>query len=106
MMFTLLLKTTLAITIATTVCAVEFVSPAQTKRIHGELISVDYVHRTGQLRDDAGMCVDFAMPPYAIMQYRGAEADLREVPLGTKLTFVLLQQAEGGPSRLITTFSA
>ncbi|MBL9142529.1 MAG: hypothetical protein JNM99_02505 [Verrucomicrobiaceae bacterium] len=105
MMFTLLLRFALAITITTTAGAAEFVSLTQTKKVHGELISVDYVHRTGQFRDDAGMCVDFAMPPYAIMQYRGVEADLREVPLGTMLTFVLLQQAEGGPARLVTTES-
>ncbi len=106
MMFTLPLRIALALTIATTVCAAEFVSLAQTKRIHGEMISVDYVHRTGQFRSDTGVCVDFTMPPYAIMRYRGAEADLREVPLGTKLTFVVLQDAEDGPAQLVTTESS
>lgn len=106
MMFTLLLRLALAITITTTAGAAEFVSLAQTKKVHGELISVDYVHRTGQFRDDMGVCVDFVMPPFAIVQYRGVEADLREVPLGTKLTFVLLPEADGVPARLVTTESS
>lgn len=59
-------------------------------RIAGELTSVDFVHRTGQFRDENGRCHDFTMPPYAIMRYRGAEADLREIPLGVKMTFVML----------------
>lgn len=107
-MFTMPLKIALALMIFATAHAtdLEFVSLAKTKRIHGELISVDYVHRTGQFRDDKGVCFDFAMPPYAIMQYRGAEADLREVPLGAKLTFILLPQADGKPVKLVTTESS
>lgn len=60
------------------------------KRIHGELVSADFVHRSGQFRAEKGELTDFTMPPYAIMKFRGAEADLREVPLGTKMDFLML----------------
>ena len=68
------------------------------KRIHGELVSADFIHRSGQFRTEKGELIDFTMPPYAIMKYRGAEADLREVPLGTKMDFLMLP---GG--KLLTT---
>lgn len=68
------------------------------KRIHGELVSADFVHRSGQFRTDKGALIDFTMPPYAIMKYRGAESDLREVPLGTKMDFLMLPD-----SKLLTT---
>lgn len=69
-------------------------------RVTGELTSVDFVHRTGQFRDEKGQRHDFTMPPYAIMRYRGVEADLRELPLGVKMTFVMLDDTS-----LITTES-
>lgn len=71
---------------------------ADAQRVRGELISADFVHRTGQFRTEQGERVDFSMPLYAIMRYRGAESDLRDVPLGAKMDFFMLP---GG--KLLTT---
>jgi len=76
---------------------------SEAKRVHGELVSVDFIHRTGNFRADDGALMDFTMPSYAIMRYRGVEADLREVPLGTKMEFLLLPDGEGEMTRLVTT---
>ena len=70
------------------------------RRVRGELVSADFVHRSGQLRTEKGELIDFTMPPYAIMKFRGSEADLREVPLGTKMDFLFLSH---DPRSLITT---
>ncbi|MDA1046267.1 MAG: hypothetical protein O3A82_04980 [Verrucomicrobia bacterium] len=61
------------------------------KAYRGELVFVDHVNRRGSLR----LFVDgyfrerrlhhFAMLPYGMIYYRGAPADLRDVPLGTIL---------------------
>ncbi len=83
--------------------AMEFPSLNDTKRIHGELVSVDFILRKGEFRADDGKLIKFSMPPYAIMKYRGVEADLREVPLGKKMTFLLLPDAEGKLTQLVTT---
>jgi hypothetical protein len=83
--------------------AMEFPSLNEVKRIHGQLVSMDFVHRSGVFRADDGKLMSFSMPPYAIMKYRGVEADLREVPLGTKMTFLMLPDAEGQLTRLVTT---
>lgn len=66
--------------------------------IHGELVSADFVHRSGQFRTEKGALMDFTLPPYAIMKYRGAEADMRDVPLGTKMDFLMLPDG-----KLLTT---
>lgn len=76
----------------------EFPSLNDAKRIHGELVSVDFILRKGEFRTDDGTLMPFSMPPYAIMKYKGVEADLREVPLGTKMTFLMLPG-----SQLVTT---
>lgn len=76
---------------------------ADARRVRGELVNVDFIHRSGQFRTEKGELMDFKMPPYAIMKYRGSEADMREVPLGAKLDFLLLPDAEGKPTRLVTT---
>ena len=73
------------------------------QRVHGELVQADFVHRSGQFRTEDGTLMDFTLIPSGIMRYRGNEADLREVPLGTKLTFLMLPDAEGRLTRLITT---
>ncbi|WP_395735453.1 hypothetical protein [Prosthecobacter sp.] len=78
--------------------ALEFPSLNNARRIHGELVSVDYILRKGEFRADDGKLTPFSMPPYAIMKYKGVEADLREVPLGTKMTFLMLPD-----SQLVTT---
>ncbi len=83
--------------------AMEFPSLADPKRIHGELVGVDFILRSGELRTDDGKLMKFSMPPYAIMKYHGVEADLREVPLGTKMIFLLLPDAEGQLTQLVTT---
>ena len=62
---------------------------SQARAYRGELVFVDHVNRRGSLR----LHVDghfgeskphhFAMLPYGIIRYRGAAADLRDIPLGT-----------------------
>lgn len=62
---------------------------SQAKSYRGELVFVDHVNRRGSLR----LHVDghfgeskphhFAMLPYGVIRYRGAAADLRDIPLGT-----------------------
>lgn len=55
----------------------------------GELVFVDHANRRGSIRvQGSGMFFrndphPFAMLPYGIVRYRGASADLRDVPLGT-----------------------
>jgi len=83
--------------------AMEFPSLNDAKRIHGELVSVDFILRKGEFRADDGKLMPFSMPPFAIMKYKGMEADLREVPLGTKMTFLMLPDAAGQLTRLVTT---
>lgn len=61
------------------------------KFYRGELVFVDHINRRGSLR----LHVDgyfrerklhhFAMLPYGMIYYRGAPADLRDIPLGTTL---------------------
>jgi hypothetical protein len=85
--------------------AVELTFPKleDARRVRGELVSADFVHRSGQFRTEKGELTDFAMPPYAVMKYRGSEADMREVPLGTKMDFLLLIGEAGRPAPLLTT---
>jgi hypothetical protein len=73
------------------------------RRVRGELISADFIHRSGQIRTEKGERIDFTMPPPAIMKYRGAEADLRDVPPGTRMDFLLLPSETGRPAPLLTT---
>ena len=62
----------------------------------GTLTEADFIHRTGQLRTvDAGALVEFALTPFARVRYLNAEADLRDVPLGTVCEMVLLEDARG-----------
>lgn len=55
----------------------------------GELVFVDHANRRGSIRvQGSGMFFrtdphPFAMLPYGMVRYRGAPADLRDVPLGT-----------------------
>lgn len=73
------------------------------RRIAGELVAVDYIHRTGQFRStQTGELMDFALPPYGSVSYLGAEADLRDVPLGTFFLFFLHQDPDGNFTRLAT----
>lgn len=81
----------------------EFPPHHSDRRISGELVSADFIHRRGQFRTSkTGELVDFTMPPYAAIDYLNAEADLRDVPLGTFFLFFLNQDAQGGFTRLAT----
>ena len=81
----------------------EFPPHHSDRRISGELVSADFVHRTGQFRmSKTGELVDFSMPPYGAINYLNAESDLRDVPLGTFFLFFLNQDAAGGFTRLAT----
>lgn len=71
--------------------------------VRGELVSADFIHRTGEFRTPADELMSFRMPPYAIMTYRGAESDLRDVPLGTGMEFVLIPDESGALTQLIGT---
>ncbi len=57
----------------------------------GELVFVDHVNRRGSIRVQGEGTFfrnaphPFAMLPYGIVRYRGAPADLRDIPLGTVL---------------------
>ncbi len=81
----------------------EFPALDAAKRVRGELVSADFIHRTGEFRTAAGKLISFRMPPYAVFQYRGVEADLRDVPLGTELEFLLMPDENGQPTQLIAT---
>jgi len=66
-------------------------------------VSADYIHRRGQFRmNRTGELVDFVMPPYGAINYLNAEADLRDVPLGTYFLFFLNADAQGNFTRLAT----
>ncbi|MCX6853246.1 MAG: hypothetical protein NTY98_30525 [Verrucomicrobia bacterium] len=99
----LLFASALSLPAADAAMAMEFPSLNDAKRIHGELVSVDFILRKGEFRADDGKLMPFSMPPYAIMKYKGVEADLREVPLGTKMNFLMLPDAKGLLTRLVTT---
>ncbi|MEO6751657.1 MAG: hypothetical protein ABIP85_07750, partial [Chthoniobacteraceae bacterium] len=54
----------------------EFPPHHSDRRISGELVSADFVHRTGQFRASKdGALMDFTMPPYGSVNYLNAEAD-------------------------------
>ncbi|MEX0742371.1 MAG: hypothetical protein WD079_06195, partial [Phycisphaeraceae bacterium] len=60
----------------------------------GELIQMDHVNRTGQLRpdrrddqrtDDYDRAMLFTLLPYGTLRYHSAPAELRDIPIGTHL---------------------
>ncbi len=61
------------------------------KSYRGELVFVDHVNRRGSLRLHVdghfheGKLHHFAMLPYGMIRYRGAPAELRDIPIGTVL---------------------
>lgn len=73
------------------------------QRIQGRLVHADFIHRSGQFRTADGTLMDFKMPPCGLMHCKGSEADMREVPLGTQMTFLLLPDADGKPTVLVRT---
>ena len=81
----------------------EFPPLGSAHRIDGELVAADFVHRTGQFRARAtGELMDFTLPPYGVVSYRTADADLRDVPIGTFCQFFLHQDHAGDFNRLAT----
>jgi hypothetical protein len=68
-----------------------FANPALAKAYRGELVFVDHVNRRGSLRlhvdghFQEGKLHHFAMLPYGMIWYRGAPAELKDIPLGTIL---------------------
>ncbi|MFM8271224.1 MAG: hypothetical protein ACKODX_02720 [Gemmata sp.] len=67
----------------------KFPPPEKAHSYRGELVFVDHANRRGSIRvQGSGMFFrtdphPFAMLPYGMVRYRGAPADLRDVPLGT-----------------------
>ncbi len=63
----------------------------EAKAYRGELVFVDHVNRRGSLRLHVdghyheGRLHHFAMLPFGIIRYRGAPAELRDIPIGTIL---------------------
>ncbi|MFT4548326.1 MAG: hypothetical protein ACI8XO_004272 [Verrucomicrobiales bacterium] len=63
----------------------------EAKSYRGELVFVDHVNRRGSLRLHVdghyheGRLHHFAMLPYGMIRYRGAPAELRDIPIGTVL---------------------
>lgn len=63
----------------------------EAKAYRGELVFVDHVNRRGSLRLQVdehyqeGRLHHFAMLPYGLIRYRGAPAELRDIPIGTVL---------------------
>lgn len=72
------------------------------KRVSGELVTSNFYHRTGQFRNKAGELHNFAMPPYGTVRYLNTETDLRDVPLGTRFHFFLLQDKQAQSASLAT----
>lgn len=72
-------------------------------RVGGTLIAADFIRRAGRFRiDRTGELVDFTMPPYGTIAFHNAEAELRDVPLGTFFLFFLHQDEHGAFTRLAT----
>ena len=69
----------------------EFPPLTEAKSYRGELVFVDHVNRRGSLRLNVdghyheGKLHDFAMLPYGMIRYRGAPAELQDIPIGTIL---------------------
>ena len=63
----------------------------EARSYRGELVFVDHVNRRGSLRlhvdghFQEGRLHHFAMLPYGMIRYRGAPAELRDIPIGTVL---------------------
>jgi len=56
--------------------------------VDGELVEADFIQRTGQYRAiGTGRLVDFALGPTSTVLHLDAEADLRDIPLGTVCRF-------------------
>ncbi|HWB04467.1 MAG TPA: hypothetical protein VG796_15675 [Verrucomicrobiales bacterium] len=72
----------------------QFPPENSTHYLAGEMIQMDHVNRTGQLRpdrrddqrtDDYDRAHLFTILPYGTISYHGAPAELRDIPIGTHL---------------------
>lgn len=59
----------------------------EAKELKGELVSANYYLRLGQFRSVDGSIHDFKLMPSTQLMYKGYNADLRHIPLGTMLNF-------------------
>ena len=81
----------------------EFPPHHSDRRIGGELVQLDFIHRTGQFRrSKTGELVTFNMPPYASINYLCADAVPSSVPLGTFFLFFLNADANQNFNQLAT----
>jgi len=72
-------------------------------RVGGELVEADYIHRSGVFRTNGtGELVNFTLPPFGSIYYLNAEADLRDVPMGTCFLFFLCQDDKGNFTQAVT----
>ncbi|MDB6175796.1 MAG: hypothetical protein JWL59_5107 [Chthoniobacteraceae bacterium] len=79
----------------------EFPPIGTENRVAGELLEVDFIHRTGQFRvNGTGDLLDFTLTPFAVISYLNAEADLRDLPLGNRYFFFLYQDQKGAFTRV------
>jgi hypothetical protein len=80
----------------------EFPPVGSEHRVEGALLDADYIHRRGLFRRaDNGELADFTLPPYGTVRYLGADAELRDVPLGTRLQFFMYQDAGAAFTRAV-----
>lgn len=84
----------------------QFPAEGSAQYIAGELIQMDHVNRTGQLRpdrrddqrtDDYDRALRFTLLPYGTLRYHGAPAELRDIPIGTHLHGQFYFDAKGMP---------
>ncbi len=69
-------------------------------RVTGELIEADFIHRSGRYREvSTGRLRDFQLLPFGNVVYLNAPADLRDIPLGTDLLFMLFPDEHGAFTR-------
>ncbi|OWK45449.1 hypothetical protein [Fimbriiglobus ruber] len=70
--------------------------PDSEHRIYGELLSVGADHRSGRFRlEDSRDEVEFALIPGGTVRALNAEADLGDIPVGTRCRFHLYQDDTG-----------
>ena len=71
--------------------AAGFLTKGAEQLVTGELIEADFIHRSGVLRTEGtGVLVEFTLPPCATISYLNTDADLRDVPLGTRGVFSVM----------------
>ena len=81
----------------------EFPPHHSDRRIGGELVAADFIHRSGVFRrHGTGELMDFRLPPFGVVHYLNAPADLRDVPLGTAFLFFLHEDETGALTQAAT----